>query len=163
GKGEVVVAAWVGAELGIVAMGADRQGSAAAPSAHHLRREELFRFWAARHLLQVSPELRHPLVELAEDDIRPIAAEHVGVRHRRKAARLVGVAEDELAGLEGLFARIRAGKVAPLDGGIADSIPEAELLPARCQRAAVLPPDCFDAAERLPDLLRAREGGLELG
>src|SRR5262245_12453885 len=69
GKDEVVVATWVGAELGIVVQRADRQGSTAPPPPHHLRCEELLLFWTARAFLQVPPELPDALVELAKGDV----------------------------------------------------------------------------------------------
>src|SRR3712207_7249961 len=44
---------------------------------------------------------RSPCVELAEHEVRAVAAELLGRRHRWQAAGLVGVTEDELTRLDG--------------------------------------------------------------
>ena len=97
---EVVVALRVGAELGIVALGGERQRRAALPAADHLGAEQRLLLAARRLRAQVLPVGRDPRVQLAEDDVGAVAAEHLRGRHRRQLAGLVRVAEDDLAGLE---------------------------------------------------------------
>ena len=97
---EVVVALRVGAERRVVALGSERQRRAALPASDHLGAEQRLLFAARGPGAQVLPVGGDPRVQLAEDDVGAVATEHIGRRHRRQAPRLVGVAEDELAGLD---------------------------------------------------------------
>ena len=104
---EVVVAARVGAELGIVPLRGERERRAALPAPDHLGAEQRLVLAARGLRAQVLPVRRHLRVQLAEDDVGAVAAEHVRRRHRRQLAGLVGVAEDDLAGLERPLLRVR--------------------------------------------------------
>ena len=80
---ELVVAARIGAELGIVVQRTARQGGTAAPAAHHLRRDQLLVVTVARVVAQVAAKCGHTLMQLAERDIGAVAPQHLGLRQRR--------------------------------------------------------------------------------
>ena len=123
---------------------ASREGRAAPPPAHHLRGQQLLVLGALAFVAEVSAKRSDALVELAEDGVRAVPSEDVGLRRGWKAAHLVPVAEDELPCLERRLERVGAGDAAALDCRMADSVPEAERLPAVgaawqscCQIAAI--------------------------
>ena len=84
---EGVVALRVGAQLGVVALGGQRQRRAAAPAPDELGGQQLLLGRAGGALAQVLPEGRHPRVQLAEDHVGAVAAQHLGLRHRRAGRR----------------------------------------------------------------------------
>ena len=158
----------VGAELGIVALGGERQRRAALPASDHLRAEQRLLLAARRLRAQVLPVGRDPRVQLAEDDVGAVAAEHLRGRHRRQLARLVRVAEDDLAGLERPLLRVRRRDAAAFDRRLADAVLEAEGGAPGRELVAVLAPDHLDAGQllvRAPrplgDRLEARRVGRE--
>ena len=65
-------------------------------------------------------------MQLAEDHVGAVAAQHLGLRHRGHVAGLVLVAQDELAGLERRLVRVGAEDAGALDGRVADAVLEAE-------------------------------------
>ena len=144
---EVVVASRVAPELGVVAGRARGRGARRSASADHLRAEEVLLRAGRRPVAQVAPVGRHLRVQLAEHDVGAVATQHVRGRHRRQLAGLVGVAEDDLAGLERPLARVRGRSSAPLDGGLADAVLEPERRPPGGELVAVLPPDQLDAGQ----------------
>jgi hypothetical protein len=88
-------------------------------------------------------------VQLAEDHVGAVAAQHVGLRQPGQFVRLVPVAQDELACFEGRLPTVRAGQAAAFDGGMADAVLEAEGGAFARQRVDVLPPDRFDAGQQM--------------
>jgi hypothetical protein len=70
-------------------------------------------------------------------------------RHRRQASRLVWVAEDELARLDGSLPRVRAGDAAALHRRLADPVLEAEGGAPRRELVAVLAPDHLNSRQLL--------------
>src|SRR5207247_1223077 len=141
---EVGVAARVGAELGIVTLRGKHERGAALPASDHLRAQERFLLTARRFCSEVLPVRSHPCVQLAKDDVGPVSTEHLGSRHGRQLARLVRVAEDDLAGLERLFTPVRGGNAAALDRRLADPVLEAEGGSPGRKLVAVLTPDQLD-------------------
>ena len=141
GEEEVVVAPGIGAELGVVAVRCEGERSTALPAPDHLRAEELLLLTARRPVAQVASVGRHLRVQLAEDDVRAVAAQDLRRRHRRQLTGLVGVAQDDLAGLEGSLPGTRGGPPASFDRGLADAVLEAEGGPSGGELVAVLTPD----------------------
>ena len=146
---EVVVALRVGAELGVVTVRGEGKGGAALPAAHHLRAQQLFLGCTDGGRAQVLAVGRDPGVQLAEHHVGAVAAQVRWRRHRRQLARLVGVAQDDLAGLDRLFARVGRRPAAALDAGLADPVLEPERGAPGRQLVAVLAPDQLDAWELL--------------
>ena len=97
--------------------GQQRERRAAAPSPHHLRPRAAPPRRDCCACSLGTPERRHALVQLAKHDVGAVAAEHVGLWHRRTSAGLVGVAEDELARLERWLVWIGAGDPLPSMAG----------------------------------------------
>ena len=102
---------------------------------------------ARRPVAQVAPVGRHLGVQLPEDDVGAVATQDLRGRHRRQLAGLVGVAQDDLAGLEGSLAGTRGGPAASLDRGLADAVLETERGPSGGELVAVLTPDHLDSRE----------------
>ena len=89
----------------------------------------------------------------------PFRPEHLGCRHRRQLARLVGVAENDLAGLEWALLRVGRRNAAPFDCGLADAVLETERGASGRELVTVLTPDHLDTRQtflRLPGPLRER-------
>ena len=159
GEDEVVVAPGIGTELGVVAVRCEGERSAALPAPDHLRAEEVLLVAARRPVAQVAPVGRHLRVQLAEDDVGAVATQHLRRRHRRQLAGLVGVAQDDLAGLERWLPGTRRGPAASLDRGLADAVLEAERGPSGGELVAVLTPDHLHSRQLgvcLPCLLGGR-------
>ena len=114
-------------------------------------------------LAQIAPVGGDAGVQLAEDDVGAVPAEHVRARHRRQAPGLVRVAEDDLARLERRLAGVRAGDAAALDGGLSDPVLEAEGGPSCGQLVAVLTPDHLDPGELFVRRARALEHRFQPG
>ena len=142
---EVVVPLRVAAELRVVALRGERERGAALPAPDHLRAEQCLLLTVRGLRAEVLPVGRHLRVQLAEDDVGAVSAEHVRGRHRRQLAGLVGVAEDDLAGLERPLLRVRRRPAAAFDRGLADPVLEAERGPPGRELVAVLTPDHLDA------------------
>src|SRR3954468_16064808 len=140
---KVVSPSRIGAERGIVVHGTQRQRRAAPPAAHHLGGEQLLVLGAARLLLEEAAKRADALVQLAEGNVGPVAAEQLwnSLLH---AAELVGIANDELARLARPLP-VQARDAAPLDGGVADAVSETKGPLLRRQRVTILPPDRRDA------------------
>src|SRR4051812_26704634 len=132
--------------------GTARERRAAAPPAHHLRRDQLLLRWILRVRLEVAAERSDSLMQLAERHIGAVASEHLGVRNRGPWIELVGVAEDQLAGLERLLARVRSGDPGALDGRVAYPVAESERLALAGGHVAALPPGCLDPCQRFVGL-----------
>src|SRR5262249_15905094 len=123
--GERVVANQVGSELRLVTVRRKRQGGAAAPAAHHLRGDQPL-FLRRRPLAaQVTPKTGNIPVELSKRHKGPVRTQVHGNRGVRGLPELVGIAENELAGLD---RRVTAGMcwAASLDMRIVQSVLEAE-------------------------------------
>ena len=134
---------------GIVALGGERQGRPALPASDHLRAQQRLLFAARCLRVQVLPVGRDPRVQLAEDDVGAVAAEHLGGRHRRQLSRLVRVAEDDLAGLDRPLLRVGGRNPASFDRGLANAVLEAEGGASGRELVAVLAPDHLDAGQLL--------------
>ena len=158
---ERVVALRVVAEIRVVTVRGERERSAALPAPDHLRAEQRLLLAARRLRPKVLPVGRDPRVQLPEDDVRAVAAEHLRGRHRRQLARLVRVAEDDLARLERPLLRIRGGPAAPLDRRLADPVLEAEGRPPARELVAVLAPDHLDARKLRMRAARLLDHGLQ--
>ena len=151
----------VATEVRIVAVRGEGEGRAALPAPDHLRAEPRLLLAARRLRPEVLPVGRHPRVQLPEHDVGAVPAEHLRGRHRRQRARLVGVAEDDLARLERPLLRVRGGSAAPLDRGLADPVLEAEGRPPALELVAVLAPDHLDARELRMRAARLLDHGLQ--
>src|SRR5918993_1543367 len=123
---ELVVSPWALAGLGGVAVRGERQWRTALPAAHHLGAQQRLIGAARRAFAQVPAVQGLAGVQLHEGDIGAVATQHFRVRHRGHVARLVAVAEDELAGLERLLQAVGWGDPAALDGWLADPVLERE-------------------------------------
>src|SRR4051812_25123490 len=95
------------AQLRIVVHRTKCQWCATPPSSHHLSREQFLVVRVCRVRLQVSPEFRDALMKLAENNVRAIATQKLGL-HFLNGAHLIGITNDELAGFERLLLRIRS-------------------------------------------------------
>ena len=137
----------IGTELGVVAVRCEGERGAALPAPDHLRAEEVLLVAARRPVAQVASVGRHLRVQLAEDDVGAVATQHLRRRHRRQLTGLVGVAQDDLAGLERPLARTRGGPPASLDRGLADAVLETEGGPSGGELVAVLAPDHLHPGE----------------
>ena len=98
-------------------------------------------------LAQVLAEGGYARVQLAEDCIGAVAAQHLGLRYGGDVVGLVLVAQDELAGLERHFVRVGAGNAATLDGRMGDAIRETERVAQVSRDVHVLLPDGHDAGQ----------------
>ena len=159
---EVVVALRVGAELGIVALRGERQRRPALPASDHLRAEQRLLLAGRCLRVQVLPVGRDAGVQLAEHDVGAVAAEHLGCRHRRQLARLVGVAEDDLAGLDRPLLRVGWRNPAAFDRRLTDAVLETERGASGRELVAVLTPDHLDARQLLVRLPRPLGERLQL-
>jgi hypothetical protein len=156
---KVVVALRVGTDLGVVVLGSEHQRRPALPAADHLRPQQRLLVAARRLGAQVLTIGGDPRVQFPEDDVRPVAAEHLGHRHRRQLSRLVGVAEDDLSGLDRPLLRVRGRDAAPLDRRLSDPILETEGGAPSRELIADLTPHDLDAWQLLvcaPRPLRQR-------
>src|SRR5262249_44103142 len=168
---EIVVARRVGAERRVVALRRQDEWRAAPPPAHHLGGEQLLCFWIRGVGGGVRADRRHSLVQLAKDDIRPVLAQHLGLRDCRDLAKLILIAQDELPRLERPLLGVRAGDAAAFNCRMTDAVLEPEVLSVVRRGVAVLPPDHLDAAhfpirragtlEQRLELRRARGQGDE--
>ena len=138
---EVVVARRIRTELGIVPFRGQRERRAALPTSDHLGAQQRLLLPARGAFAEVPPVGRDAGVQLPEHDVGTVAAEQHGGRHRRQAARLVGIAEDELAGLDRSLPGVGAGDPAALHRRLADPVLEAEGGAPRRELVAVLAPD----------------------
>ena len=107
----------VGAEVRVVAIRAERQRCAARPPSDDLGGEQLLLVLRASAGPDALPEGPDAGVELAEHDVGTVAAEDVRIGQRGDGARLVGVAEDELARPQRRLVRVGPRHAAPLDRG----------------------------------------------
>jgi hypothetical protein len=107
GEEEVVVAPGIRTELGVVAVRRDGERSTALPAPDRLCAEKVLVLTARRPITQVAAVGRHLRVQLAEDDVRAVATQDLRHRHGRQLPGLVGIAQDDLAGLEGWLSRTR--------------------------------------------------------
>src|SRR6478735_12059241 len=149
GVAEVVVAAGVPAELGVVLVGGEDERRAALPSPDHLGAEQSLLLTRPRLVAEVLAVGGDAGVQLPEDDVRAVPAEDLRGRHRGEAAGLVGVAEDELARLDGWLPAVRGRRPDSFHGGLPDSVLEAERRASGGQLVAVLAPDHLDARDLL--------------
>src|SRR6185295_5285832 len=160
-KKEIVVAQRVCAQFPVIAKRAERQGGAAAPAPHHLSRRQLLIFGPLGVLLQVASERSHALMQLAKDNIRPVAAQDFG-HGFLNAAHLVRITEHELAGFERLLLRVTPSDAASLYGGVAYAVPEPKRLCFGWQCVAVLTPNSFDPCHLTIGFSCPIEGRFEL-
>ena len=144
---EVVVPVRILAESGVVTSRGERERCATGPAPDHLGAQESLVGAVHGSGVQVLAVGGHLGVQFAEDHVGAVAAEDRRRRHRRQFARLIGVAENDLAGLEWLLSRVRRGPSAAFDSGLADSVLEPERGAAGRELVALLSPDQFDAGE----------------
>src|SRR5215211_5789535 len=138
---EVVVARRIRTELGIVVVRGERQGRATLPASDHLGAQQRLLLPAGGSFAEVASVGRDAGVQLPEHDVGAVAAEQLRGRHRRQTARLVGIAEDELAGLDRSLPGVGAWDPAALHRLLADPVLEAEGGAPRGKLVAVLAPD----------------------
>ena len=81
---EVVVALRVGAERGVVLLRGQRERRAALPAPDHLGAEQRLLLAARGSRAEVLPVGGDARVQLPEDDVGAVAAEHLRGRHRRQ-------------------------------------------------------------------------------
>src|SRR5262249_480970 len=122
---EIVVALRIGAQFRIVVERAERQGRAAAPPPHHLSCQQFLVLPPAGVRLQVLAERRYTLVQFAENNIGPVAAQALGLSYL-DAADLVSIAQNEFACHKGLFPGIGSRNAAPFDRRMTDAVSESE-------------------------------------
>src|SRR5829696_9130010 len=158
---EVVVAAPVCPKLGIVLLRGEHERSAALPAADHLSAEQGLLLAVGGFGAEVLPVCRHFGVQLPEHDVGAVSTEQVRTGHRRQLARLVGVAEDDLTGLDRLLFRVRGGHAAAFDRRLADPVLEAEGGAPGGELVAVLSPDDIHARKLLVGATHFLDGGLE--
>ena len=130
---EIVAAIRVSGQLGVIALGSERERRTTAPAAHDLRRQQVLLRRAGGVLRQEPAERGHILMQFAQGDIGPIAAQHLGLRHWRQALPLIDIAQDKFAGLERRFLGIARRNTGPLDGRLTDPILEAKVFAPRGQ------------------------------
>src|SRR5215207_2792127 len=162
GEEKVVVAPGIGTELGVVAVRCQGERSTALPSPDHLRAESIRVGAARRPVAQVASVGTHLRVQLPEDDVRAVAPQDLRCRRRRELAGLVGVAEDDLAGLESWFPGTGAGPTTAFDRGLADAVLEAEGGTPSSELVAVLTPEHLDPRQLLVGSACLVSGLLEL-
>src|SRR5215207_311390 len=160
-EAEGVVALRIGAEVGVVLVRRERERRSALPAPDHLGAEQRFLFTAGGLLAKVPPVRGHARVQLAEDDVGAVPTEHLRSRHRRQAASLVRVAEQDLAGLERWLTRVRALNAASLDRWLADPVLESERGPSGRELVAVLAPNQLHAEEPFLRSHRALENRVQ--
>ena len=146
-KEEGVIARRVFTQRGIVVHRTERKRSAAAPTAHHLRGDDLFVHRIGGVRFQILAKFGDSLVQLAKDDIGSIAAQDVRLRNRRAFAHFVGVTQYEFSGLERMFMRISARNSRALDCGMTDAVFESERFSFAGKNVTILSPDRCDALE----------------
>ena len=112
---EGVVAFGVGPNFRIVLVRSQCQRRATGPTPDNLGRQPLLLGAVLSVLAQVLSEGGYARVELAEDCVGAVAAQHIGLRYWGYVMDLVLVPQDELAGLERHFVRIGAGNASTLD------------------------------------------------
>lgn len=150
--------------------GASASDALAGPAADHLGAQQLLFGRRSGLGAEVLAVRGHPRVQLAEDQVGAVAAQHLGLRHRGQLIHLVPVAQEELARFDGRLLGVGAGEAAALDRGVADAVSEAERGALSGQGVDVLAPDRFDAVQfavggasaledRLEPLRVGREGG----
>src|SRR4051812_4304539 len=115
----------VGAQLRIVVHRTKCQRCTTAPSSHHFRREQFLVVRVCRVRLQVSPEFRDALMKLAENNVRAVATQKLGL-HFLDGTRLIGITNDELAGFERLLLRIRSRNSTSFNCRMAYAIAESK-------------------------------------
>src|SRR5436853_6972764 len=116
---------------------AQRQRSTASPPPHHLGRDPFLLFGVCRIRLHIPPERRHPLVQLAKNDVTSIAPEHIRLRDGWALTHFIRVTQNEFSGFQRAFVGIRTRNAASFDRGMTDSIPEAERLFITGESAAI--------------------------
>src|SRR5262245_10249620 len=125
---EVVVALWIGRELGIVLRGRQRQRCAAAPAAHQLRRDQLLAFRRGPAVLP--KEIAKPADVLLHLPIREKASvlrQDLGLQERDVAV-LVRVPEEELSWLERSSGTRRRRDPHSVDFRLRHAIPISEMI-----------------------------------
>ena len=106
---EGVVAFWVGPKFGIVLLWSQCQRRPAAPAPNDLGGQPLLLGAVLGVLAQILAEGGYARVQLAEDRVGAVAAQHLGLRDWGDVVELILVPQDELTGLERRFVRIGAG------------------------------------------------------
>src|SRR5262245_39642411 len=96
---EVVVALWIGRELGIILRGRQRQRRAAAPAAHQLGGDEFLLFRRSTVRPEKVPEPADVLLQSAVREIASVPRQDLGLRQRHVAV-FVRIPEEELSRLE---------------------------------------------------------------
>ena len=159
---EGVVAVRVGAQLGVVLVRSQRQRRPARPAPDDLGAQPLLLGGVLGVLMQVLAEGGRARVQLAEDRVGAVAAQHLRLRDGGHGVGLVLVAQDELARLERLFVRVGAGNAAARDGRMADAVGEAERVAQVRRHVHVLLPDGHDAGQIAQGVAGMVERGLQV-
>ena len=123
---EGVVAFWVGPNFRIVLVRSQCQRRATGPTPDNLGSQPLLLGAVLGVLAQVLAEGGYARVQLAEDCVGAVAAQHIGLRYWGDVMESRPRTPEELAGLERHFVRIGAGNASTLDGRMADAIRETE-------------------------------------
>ena len=123
GVGEVVVAKGVGTERRVVVVGRKRQRSAARPAAHELRRQKLPILISLGVRTQEAVERPDSRLVFAQPDVCAVPSKDIRLRRGQGYAGLAGIAQDELAGLDGSALAGQRLDAAALDRGLTDRVP----------------------------------------
>ena len=144
---ESVVAFRVGTKFRIVLVRSQCQRRATGPAPDDLGGQPLLLGAVFGVLAQVLAEGGYARVQLAEDCVGAVAAQHLGLRYGGEIVGLVLVPQNELARLERHLVRIGAGNASTLDGRMADAIRETEHVAQVSRGLYVLLPDGHDAGQ----------------
>src|SRR5262249_10130652 len=136
----------------------ERERRAAAPAPDELGGQQFPFVLGAAVLVQESVERAHARVIDAHSHVGAVAAEDVRLRHRQRRSGLAGIAEDELAGLDGPALAREWIDAAALDGRLVDAVLVAERIEIAGLRAEVLHGHDADARQALILLAGNREG-----
>ena len=159
---EGVVAFRVGPKFRIVLVRSQCQRRATGPTPDDLGSQPLLLGAVLCVLAQVLAEGGHARVQLAEDCVGAVAAQHLGLRYGGDVVDLVLVPQDELAGLERHLIRIGAGNATTLDGRMGDAIRETEHVAQVSRGMYMLLPDGHDAEKIAYGIAGVAESGLQV-
>ena len=160
---EGVVAVRVGAQLRVVLVRREGKRRPARPAPDDLGAQPLLLAGVLGVLMQVLAPGGRARVQLAEDDVGAVAAEHLRLRDGGHGVGLVLVPQHELARLERLFVRVGAGDAAARHGRMADAVGEPERVAQVRRHVHVQLPDGHDAGQVAQGVAGVVERGLQAG
>src|SRR5829696_1512271 len=155
-KKEVVVASWIGAELGVIMKWTECQRCAAAPPAHHFCGQQFFVFDTRRIRFHILTKCGDALVQLAKGDVCSVPAENFRLSSLHPT-QLISIAQHKLPRLKRLFSGIGSRNAAAFDRRVTDPVAKSEWFSFSCQCMTVLTPDCLDSRHVAVSLARATE------